>query len=76
MHKVVRMLGNEFNISQWFGLSGFEIFADDYIYGIEKYNIWCLTYPDLELVYTNNPELKVVDAKAEIEELFGKMEWE
>ena len=54
----------------------YEMFADDYIYGTENDQIWCLTYPDLELVYTNNPELKVIDAKAEIEELFGRMEWE
>ncbi|MBN1251010.1 MAG: hypothetical protein JXA16_02670 [Bacteroidales bacterium] len=57
----------------WFSV---KTFADNYFYWSNERNATCLTYPNLELVFSTNDDLKVIDAKAEIEELFGEMDWE
>lgn len=46
------------------------MFSGDYIYGWESECAWCLSFPELELVYSTNSKLKIVENANQIKELF------
>jgi len=58
-------------------LSEQQMFSDKHFYAVSHFGSnWCLSFPELEFVYSTDKEVNIMDAKSTVEKILGPIEVE